>query len=68
MINGITSKDTSRFLEFIIKANVIQLQAMSRAIHKEIKKRERLLGTATTLTDVGLTAEEELLYDNWLKN
>ncbi len=67
MINGITSKDTSRFLEFIIKANVIQLQAMSRAIHKEIKKRERLLGTAT-LIDVGLTAEEELLYDNWLKN
>ena len=47
MINGITSKDTSRFLEFIIKANVIQLQAMSRALHKEIKKRERLLGTAT---------------------
>lgn len=67
MINGITSKDTSRFLEFIIKANVIQLQAMSRALHKEIKKRERLLGTAT-LIDVGLTAEEELLYDNWLKN
>ena len=67
MINGITSKDTSRFLEFIIKANVIQLQAMSRTIHKEIKKRERLLGTAT-LIDVGLTAEEELLYDNWLKN